>query len=301
MICVPRASTTARSTAFSSSRTLPGQGCAEQRRLGLGRERELPPGSGGVAGEEVVRERQHVLAALAQRRQLDRDDVQPEEEVLAEAAGGHLVAQHAVRRGDDPHVDRPRLGAADAAAPRPPGARAGASPGSRGSISPISSRKSVPPLRALEAAGARRAGAGERALLVAEELALEDALGERLAVDGDERLADALAPVVEEARHQLLAGAALALDQHRRASRARRGGRARAAPGSARSRRPSSPARSGSRPPARSQRFSRSRRSSSSARPTQRAQLVVVERLGDVVEGALAHRRDRRPARRRAR
>src|SRR5207247_752541 len=72
---------------------------------------------------------------------------------------------------------------------------------------------------ALEAAGARRDGARERALLVAEELALEDALGEGLHVDGDERAADAVAPVVEQAGNELLARAALALDQHRGAAR----------------------------------------------------------------------------------
>ena len=39
----------------------------------------------------------------------------------------------------------------------------------------------------LEAAGAAIGGAGERALLVAEDLALEQRLGNRRAVDGDER------------------------------------------------------------------------------------------------------------------
>src|SRR5207247_2534496 len=72
---------------------------------------------------------------------------------------------------------------------------------------------------ALEAAGARRDGAREGALLVAEELALEDTLGEGLHVDGDERAADALAPVVEQAGDQLLPRPALALDQHRGAAR----------------------------------------------------------------------------------
>ncbi len=72
---------------------------------------------------------------------------------------------------------------------------------------------------ALEAAGARRDGAGEGAVLVAEQLALEHALGERLAVDGDERRADAVAPVVQQARDELLAGPALALHQDGRRAR----------------------------------------------------------------------------------
>ena len=50
---------------------------------------------------------------------------------------------------------------------------------------------------ALEAAGATALGSGEGPLLVTEELTLEHALGKRLAVDGDERLADTVAPEVQ--------------------------------------------------------------------------------------------------------
>ena len=120
---------------------------------------------------------------------------------------------------------------------------------------------------ALEAARARGDGARERAALVAEELALEHALGERLAVDRDERPADAVAPVVQQARDQLLAGAALALDEHGRAARRHAPHeieqlaalRALGDDALGRVRVPTS---------CRSQRFSRSRRFSSSARAT---------------------------------
>src|SRR5437899_3120365 len=61
--------------------------------------------------------------------------------------------------------------------------------------------------------------AREGPLLVAEALALEHTLGEGLAVDRHERLAHPLAPVVEQARDELLPGPALALDQHARAAR----------------------------------------------------------------------------------
>ena len=67
----------------------------------------------------------------------------------------------------------------------------------------------------LEAARARRGGAGERALLVAEELALEERLGDRRAVEGDETRGGARTQVVDRARDDLLAGAALAGDQDR--------------------------------------------------------------------------------------
>src|SRR5690606_23368371 len=57
---------------------------------------------------------------------------------------------------------------------------------------------------------------GERAAPVAEELALEERLGDRAAVHGHEAPLLAGAAYVERAGHELLARAALALDQHRR-------------------------------------------------------------------------------------
>ena len=80
-------------------------------------------------------------------------------------------------------------------------------------ISPISSRKSVPTLGDAEQTG-RAGGAGECAALVAEQLALDDRFGQRAAVDGHERPVGAQARAMDGARHQLLARAALALDEH---------------------------------------------------------------------------------------
>src|SRR5262249_44534800 len=57
--------------------------------------------------------------------------------------------------------------------------------------------------------------ARERALHVAEELGLEQGRRERRAVDADERARAAGALVMDGARHELLARAALAEDQHR--------------------------------------------------------------------------------------
>src|SRR4029453_15109370 len=62
-------------------------------------------------------------------------------------------------------------------------------------------------------------GAGEGALLEAEELGLEQVVGQRAAVDRDEAPRGARALLVDRARDELLAGASLALDQHRRARR----------------------------------------------------------------------------------
>src|SRR5262249_36596714 len=71
-------------------------------------------------------------------------------------------------------------------------------------------------VRELEAAGLVRDGAGERALLVAEELALDERRRDRRAVDADERSLSTRRVLVQRARDELLAGARLAGDEHRR-------------------------------------------------------------------------------------
>ena len=81
-------------------------------------------------------------------------------------------------------------------------------------MSPISSRKIVPPVRAVEQSRLRALGVGERTLRVPEQLALQQRLGHRRAVDGHEGPAATVAPLVDRARDDLLAGAALAGDEH---------------------------------------------------------------------------------------
>ncbi len=83
-------------------------------------------------------------------------------------------------------------------------------------MSPISSRKSVPWCGQFEAADLARDGAGEGALLVAEELALQQSHGNGGAVDLDEGAPAPRAAIVNGAGDQLLAGAGFALDQHGR-------------------------------------------------------------------------------------
>ncbi len=68
-----------------------------------------------------------------------------------------------------------------------------------------------------EAAFASRDRAGERALLVTEELAFEDRLGDRGAVHGDERRIPTRAVLMHVPREELLSGSALAEDEERRA------------------------------------------------------------------------------------
>ena len=71
-------------------------------------------GARAELGDEVRDEARDVVLALAQRRHVARHDVQPVEEILAEAPGGDLGFEVLVGRRDDAHVDLDRLLAADA-------------------------------------------------------------------------------------------------------------------------------------------------------------------------------------------
>ena len=73
----------------------------------------------------------------------------------------------------------------------------------------------MPPRGQFELAGPRFVGVGEGPFLVAEQLAFEQRLGDRRAVDGDERLIAAAAEVVDRLADDFLAGAVFAEDQHR--------------------------------------------------------------------------------------
>ena len=75
-------------------------------------------------------------------------------------------------------------------------------------ISPISSRKSVPPAAASTLPLRSIAGAGEGALLVAEQLALEERFGDRRAVDRHEGTGPTVRELVDPARKDFFARSA---------------------------------------------------------------------------------------------
>ena len=79
----------------------------------------------------------------------------------------------------------------------------------------------MPSIGQLEAALPTVRGSGERALLVAEDLAFEQRLGNGRAVDGDERKRRARTQLMDGLGDQFLARARFAGDEHRRARRRR--------------------------------------------------------------------------------
>ena len=120
----------------------------------------------------MPRQDEDVVAALAQRRNLDREHRQPEEQVLAELPLGHPLLEVAVGRGDDADVDVQRLGAADPLeTPLLERAQDLRLQRQRQLADLVEEQRAA--MRQLEPAGLARRRAGERALLVAEQLGLE--------------------------------------------------------------------------------------------------------------------------------
>ena len=205
-------STAGRSTALRSSRTLPGHGCATSAQRSLGERRRR----GARLGEraEVLDQHRDVVAALAQRRHAQRaprpaGSRGPRGSVprFTSSRRSRLVA--AMTRTSTARLRRRRRGATS----RSSSTRSSLGCSASGS-SPISSRNRVPPSASSNAPARARSRAGERALLVAEQLGLEQVGRDGAAVDDDERPARARAGLVDRLAQHVLAGAGLALDQH---------------------------------------------------------------------------------------
>ena len=163
-------------------------------------------------GQEVLGQGRDVVHPLAQRRQAQRHDVEPIEQILAEQPLAHHQPQIAMAGGNDTDVGADRVVTADRHElallqdAQQPGLRL-----ERHVADLIEEQGAA--LGLLEPAHAARVGAGERALLVPEQLALDQFARDRRHVDGDERPALALAEIVQRLGDQLLAGAGLAGDQ----------------------------------------------------------------------------------------
>src|SRR5262249_56471893 len=162
-------------------------------------------------GEEVLGEGRNVLAAIAQWGQHYLDDVEPIEEILAEAALREQRRQIAVGGRDDAHVDGGRLRraeAADLAALE----RAQELDLERGGHLRDLVQEQRAAVGFLEEAELGDRGAGEGPAHVPEQLGLEQGLGHRAAVHRHEWARRARARMMNGLGDDLLAGARLALD-----------------------------------------------------------------------------------------
>ncbi len=163
---------------------------------------------------ELGRHGLDILGALAQRRQPQAHHREAVEEVGAEGALVDRQPQVAVGGGDDARVDG-LVAAVPHRLDLPVLQRAQQLGLGRGGELADLVEEERPAVGQLEGARAIRAGRGEGALDVPEELALHQVLGDRPAVSDDEGLLHALAHAVDLFGQQLLARAGLAVDQHR--------------------------------------------------------------------------------------
>src|SRR3989441_475256 len=174
---------------------------------------DVPAVLGAIALQERADQDRDVLPALAQRRDVDRDGVDPEEQVLAQAAlaQGRLGAP--VRRRDEAEVHRDGFGGAHPAHGTLLEHAEELRLELRGHLRDLVEEKRAP-VRLLEQASLVAGGARKGTAGVAEQRGLDEILGQRSAVDLHPRPAAPPAPLVERVGDELLAGPALADDQH---------------------------------------------------------------------------------------
>jgi hypothetical protein len=173
----PSVMMTRRSTKFWSWRTLPGHGWPERDVEPLRGSSTGPrPLATAAAAQKWTASGPMCPRAALQRRDPDRHDVEAEEQVLAERALADQRLERLVRGRDERAVDcsvwllpEPLVLALLQ--------QLSILTWTAGVTSPISSRKSVPPSAASTRPGRRAGRAVEGALLVAEELALDEASG----------------------------------------------------------------------------------------------------------------------------
>jgi hypothetical protein len=162
--------------------------------------------------EEMPRQFGNVILALAQRRQIDRHDVEAVEQILPEFSLGHRGLQIAVGGGDHADIHHLRQAAADALKTASPATRAAAWPAGWGDFADfIQQQRSA--VGKLKAPAAQLVGAGECAFFMAEQFRFQQILRQRGAIHRQHR---PLAPrrcLMNRPGHHFLAGAAFAADQ----------------------------------------------------------------------------------------
>src|SRR5439155_14903932 len=155
----------------------------------------------------------NVLPALAQGRQLNRDDFETKEKILTKLAGGAGGLQIVVGGRQQPHIHLDRLVAADAKDFLVLQDAQQLRLKRDGHVADFIEKERAA-VGVLEAALAEPVSARIRAGLVAEELVLQQILIQRRAVHGDERLVLAGTVGVNRLGDQLLARAGFALNEN---------------------------------------------------------------------------------------
>ena len=158
-------------------------------------------------------QRRNVAGPFPERRQLDRHDVDPVIEVLAEFPLLDQLDKIMVGGGDDPDIELDHALAADAVDLAGLERAQQAGLGVHRHVADLV-KKQRAALGLLEFARRAGDGAGEGALFVAEQFRLDQLRRNRRHIDRDERAVFPVPETVDGLGHQFLAGAGFAQDQH---------------------------------------------------------------------------------------
>src|ERR1022692_1857784 len=139
----------------------------------------------GILFQKVVHQQRNIFPALAQRWHADGNDVQPVVKIFAKHVFGNGFVEIAVGGGDYAHIDRDFADFVE---------EDGAAVGDFEQTALVLVR------------------AGKGAFQVTEQFALQQSLREGSAVDGNESVGSARRTYVNSAGHELLSGAAFAVD-----------------------------------------------------------------------------------------
>ena len=164
---------------------------------------------------EVHREHRDILAAVAQRRDVDREYIETVKKVGSEKVRVAHLLQIAIRCGHQAHIAANRANAAQALELLLLQYAKQLWLKLKG-ISPTSSRKQRSLVRQLESADFLRDRPGKCPLFVPKQLAFKQPHGDCRTVHLHERAALPWSALVKSARNQLFAGACLAINQHGR-------------------------------------------------------------------------------------
>ncbi|EFQ61796.1 hypothetical protein PFWH6_4198 [Pseudomonas fluorescens WH6] len=167
-----------------------------------------------VVVQQALGQRNNVRRALAQRAPGQREDREPVEQIFTKAPRRHFTGEVAVGGGDHADIQLDRLARADALDfallqhPQQFGLQA------QGHLRDfIEQDRAAVGLFELARLGGD--GTGERAFFVTEQRRFEHVVGDRRAVDGDERLLGAGRLLVDIPRKHLFTGTRFAGNQHR--------------------------------------------------------------------------------------
>ncbi len=168
----------------------------------------------GGAQQEVTGQLGNILTALLEGGNMNADDVEAVKQILAKLAIGDPLLQILVGGCDDPYIHLHRLVAtypvelAIGQDPQQPGLHI------QRHVADLVEKQGAA-VGLLEAAVADVVGAGEGPLLVTEQLGFDEIFRDSRHVEGNKVFVGARAVLVQGMGDQLLAGAALAVDQHR--------------------------------------------------------------------------------------